>query len=86
MLELIVIALGSTVVAFFLVWLWRKLTEFKGATMASLSANRNTQLKLTSQQGYVSLPNSMANSAMANKAAGRAVLRKSHGSRKPWGW
>lgn len=78
MLELIVIALVSTAVAFALVWLWRKLTEFKGATMASLSNNRNTELKLSSQQGYVNLPNAMAERALLSKRAS--------GNRKPWGW
>ena len=78
MLELIVIALVSTAVAIALVWLWRKMTEFKGATMASLSSNRKTELKLTSQQGYVDLPSSMAQRAVLSK--------KASGNAKPWGW
>lgn len=79
MLELIVIAIVATAVATCLVWLWRKLTEFKGVSLVSLSGNNNAELKLTQQQGYVSLPGARAHNVMLSK-------QRTGGSRKPWGW
>ena len=87
MIELLAIALASLTMAVVLVWAWRKLMETRGmnASLVSLS-NRNGSLRLSQQQGFVSLQASPPPSRKAKEP--RQNRAKKHGSsvRKPWGW
>jgi len=78
MFELVMIALTSTVVAIFAVWLFRKLTQSRGASSASLSASR--------------IPTDVAQRPrhrnLDGAVGGRRASRKPRGGGdiKPWGW
>lgn len=83
MIELLLIALASTVIATLLVWLYRKLTEAKGINCSLVTlSNHNRSLRLSQQQGFVTLRN-----AGPGKQRTAAKQQRDEGSvRKPWGW
>lgn len=89
MIELVFIALAATVVAVVVVWLYRRLTESRGmnTTLVSLSNNNGT-LRLSQQQGFVTLQASKKAGRKKPKAQPPRTVQSKNGSgvRKPWGW
>ena len=87
MIQLLVIALVSLIAAVVLVWAWRKLTGSRGmnTTLVSLS-NKTTGMRLSQQQGFVSLQASPARPRKAKKPQARRLKRAGSSVRKPWGW
>ena len=80
MIELILIAGGSLIVAMLSVWLYRRITEMKGSNVSLSVAERTPSLKLSRQQGYVHI----RRPSKASRA--RIGLATNHPSAKPWGW
>ena len=87
MIQLLVIALVSLIVSVVLVWAWRKLTDSRGmnTTLVSLS-NKTTGMRLSQQQGFVSLQASPARPRKAKKPQARRLKNEGSRARKPWGW
>ena len=86
MIELLAIALASLAIAVVLVWAWRKLMETRGMNTSLVSlSNRSGSLRLSQQQGFVSLQSSPP-SRKAKKPRQRRANQDGSGVRKPWGW
>ena len=79
MIELILIAGASLLVAVFCVWIYRRVSEMQGenTSLVSLSGNKDS-LNVSQQQGYARI------SVPRKNAIGLAVGIGT--SRKPWGW
>lgn len=87
MIELIAIALASLAIAVVLVWAWRKLTDSQGMATSLVSlSNRNGSLRLSQQQGFVSLQASPRPPKKAKKPRQGRAKQEGRSVRKPWGW
>lgn len=86
MLALVTIFLATFMIAILAVWIYRLLFGLVNRNTAVVGRQRRTtMMKLSSQQGYISLvPGSLKTT---QQPARRIVLNKSRGGIKaPWGW
>ena len=79
MIELIMIAMASTLVALLLVWIGRKLTKFRGVNSASLGVKRAAKPRRYSREVASLERGSIGDSK-------RRELRRAPANAKPWGW
>ena len=78
MFELVLLAMACTASALIIVWLWRKLAEFSGSTVDSLSGKKS-RLKPNQRQEHASWKG-----MVRRKRAKR--LPQDRVNAKPWGW
>ena len=85
MLGLVTIFLATFLIAALAVWLYRLIFGWSYRKIAVVGRQRRSMMKLSAQQGYISLiPKSLKSSRQPVR---RVVLNKSRGGLKaPWGW
>ena len=85
MLALVTIFLATLLIAFAVVWLYRLVFGWKGANTRVVGRKRSSTMKLSAQQGYITLA---PQSNKTSRAPAQIVkLRTVRGGVKaPWGW
>ena len=85
MLALVTIFVATFLIAALAVWIYRLLLGWTHKSTAVVGRQRRSMMKLSAQQGYISLiPESFR---PAQQPVRRVVLNKSRGGLKaPWGW
>lgn len=85
MLGLVTIFLATFLIAALAVWLYRLIFGWSYRKIAVVGRQQRSMMKLSAQQGYISLiPKSLES---ARQPVRRVVLNRSRGGLKaPWGW
>jgi len=85
MLALVAIFLTTFLIAAGAIWLYRLIFSWKGATYRLVGRSRTTMMKLSAQQGYITLA---PRSKKTSQTPARVVKLRTvpGGVRAPWGW
>jgi len=85
MLALVTIFVATFLIAALAIWVYRLLFRWTHRNTAVVGRQRRSVMKLSAQQGYISLIPGFTKPA--NQPVRRVVLNKSKGGLKaPWGW
>ena len=87
MLALVSLFLATFVVASIVIWLYRMFFGVQNYEGSTVMRNRSgSTMKLSSQQGYISLSRKSAKDVRKKKAQPKNVRVASGANKVPWGW